>query len=116
MVSASDSNQKSVKDSTAHFSAVEAITELAEIHLQMFGASTVVSAIDESLCIADHVMQPFEKLSVRIEYFPFMIVALSQRFPVCVKAVGLHRGGKGNASPGKVLNGRALDVGCQLHP
>ena len=60
MVSASDGKQKSVKDSSTHFSAIKAITELAEIHLKMLGTGAMVGAVDESLCIANHVMQPFE--------------------------------------------------------
>ena len=115
MVSASNSDQKSVEDSSVKFSAVKSIAELAEIHLQMLGAGAVIGAIDESLCVADHMVQPFEQLSIRIENFPFVIVAFGQRFSVCLKAVGLHRGSIGNTASGKVLNGGALDIGCQLH-
>lgn len=115
MVSASNSDQKSVEDSSVKFSAVKSIAELAEIHLQMLGAGAVIGAIDESLCVSNHVMQPFEQLTIGIEYYPFMIIAFSQRLPVCLKAVGLHRGSIGNTASGKVLNGGALDIGCELH-
>ena len=60
IVSSSDSDKKSVEDVTTHFSAVEAIAELAEIHLQVLGAGAMVSAVDESLCVSDHVVQPFQ--------------------------------------------------------
>ena len=116
MVSASNSDQKSVEDSSVKFSAVKSITELAEIHLQMLGASAVIGAVDESLGIANHVVQPFEQLTVRIEYFPLVIVAFSQRRPVCVKTISLHSGSISNAASGKGLNGGTLDIRSQLHP
>ena len=91
MVSASDSNKKSVKDSTMKLSAVEAIAEFAEIHLQVLGAGAVVGAIDKGLCVSNHVMQPFEEFTIRVEYCPFMVVAFRQRFPICVEPIGLYR-------------------------
>ena len=90
MVSASNSDQKSVEDSSVKFSAVKSIAELAEIHLQMLGAGAVIGAIDESLCVSNHVMQPFEQFAIGIECCPFMIIAFSQRLPVCIKTVGLY--------------------------
>ena len=115
MVSASNSDQKSVEDSSVKFSAVKSIAELAEIHLQMLGAGAVIGAIDESLCVSNHVMQPFEQLTIGIEYFPFMIIAFSQRLPVCMKTVGLYYRTVSNAALRKVLNRCALDIGCELH-
>ena len=110
MVSASNSDQKSVEDSSVKFSAVKSIAELAEIRLQMLDAGAVIGAIDESLCVSNHVMQPFEQLAIGIEYFPFVIVAFSQRRPVCVKAIGLYGRSIGNAALRKVLNRCALDI------
>ena len=81
----------------------------------MLGAGAVIGAIDECLGIANHVVQPFEHLTIRIEYFPFVIVAFSQRCSVCVKAIGLYGRSIGNATSGKGINGSALDVGYLLH-
>jgi len=100
MVSSCDSDQKPVKDGTTHFSAVESVAELAEIHLQVLGTGAMVGAVNKCLCVSDHVVQPFEHLTIRIKYFPFVIVAFSQRRPVCVKTVSLHSGSKGNAASG----------------
>ena len=115
MVSASNSDQKSVENISVKFSAVKSIAELAEIHLQMLGAGAVIGAVDESLGIANYVVQPFEQLTIRVEYFPFMVIAFSQRLPVCIKAIGLDSGTVSNAASGKTLNRSALDVGSQLH-
>jgi len=58
IVSARDSNQKPVEDVTTHFSAVELVSKLAEIHLQMLGAGAVIGAVDKSLGVTYHVVQP----------------------------------------------------------
>ena len=116
IVLASDSNQKSVEDSSVKFSSVKAVAKLAEIHLQMLGAGAVIGTVDESLCVSNHVVQPFEQLAIGIEHFPFMVIAFSQRLPVCIKAIGLDSGTVSDAAPCKTLNRSALDIGCELHP
>ena len=81
----------------------------------MLGTGAMVGAVDESLCVSNHVMQPLEKLTIGIEHFPFMVIAFSQRLPVCVKTVGLHRRTVSNTASCKALNRCALDIGGQLH-
>ena len=51
IVSAGDSNQKSVENGTVILSAIETIAKFAEIHLQMFCAGAVVSAVNKCLCV-----------------------------------------------------------------
>ena len=82
----------------------------------MLGAGAVIGAVDESLCVSNHVVQPFQKLSIRVEHFPFMFIAFSQRLPVCIKTVGLYCETVSDAAPCKTLNRSALDIGCELHP
>ena len=74
----------------------------------MLGTGAVVGAVDKSLGIANHVVQPFEQLTIRVEYFPFMVVPLCKRFPVRIESVGLYRGGIGDAISGKGLDGNAI--------
>ena len=72
MVSASDSNEKSVKDSTMKLSSVEAIAEFAEIHLQVLGAGAVVSSVDKCFCIANDPVEPLQMLTIWAEIFSLM--------------------------------------------
>ena len=116
MVSSCDSDQKPVKDGTTHFSAVESVAELTAIHLQMLGTGAVIGAVNKCLCIADHVMQPFEQLAIGIEDLVLVKVTLRQRFAVGIETICLDDGTVGNSASGEILNGNALDIGCQLHP
>ena len=58
-------------------SAVEAVAELTQIHLQMLGAGAVVGAVDKGFGIANNHVQPFQQLRIRVEVLVLVDIVLS---------------------------------------
>ena len=56
----------------------------------MLDAGSVVSAIDESFCVADDPVQPLEHLTVRIEHLILVSVSFRQRLTVAFISVRLN--------------------------
>ena len=95
MGSSHDSDQKPVEDGAIERPAVEAVAELAEVHLHMLGAGSVIGAVDERFCIANDPVQPLEHLTVRIEHLILVGVSFRQRLTIafiCVRLNGVAGG------------------------
>ena len=97
-------------------SAIESIAELTEIHLQMFGAGTVVGAVNKCFCVTNNAVQPFQQLSISIEILIFVdISTLSKRLAVASEAVCLYCAAWFDISTYKAADRRTLDVISCVH-
>ena len=82
----------------------------------MLGAGAVVSAVDKSLCVSNHMMEPLQELAIRVEYLALMEIPIRQWCAVRIVAVGLYNGTISDACSGEFLNRFALDIFRYLHP
>lgn len=67
MISGHDSDKLAVKDFSTEETAVKAIAELTQIHLQMLRTCAVIGAVDERLRIAGDSVEPLQMLAIRVE-------------------------------------------------
>ena len=79
IVSVSDSSQKSVEDCSTERSAIETVAVFIQIHLQVLGAGTMVSTVNESLRIADDPVKPLQMLTIWTKVLGLMDVVFRRR-------------------------------------
>ena len=115
MGSSHDSDQKPVEDGAVEGSAVEAVAELAQVHLHMLGAGSVIGAVDECFCIADDPVQPLEHLTVRIEHLILVNVSFRQRLTIAFICVCLNSGTGSNVLRDKFTHCLLFDVISSVH-
>ena len=115
MGSSHDSDQKPVEDGAIERPAVEAVAELAEVHLHMLGAGSVIGAVDERFCIANDPVQPLEHLTVRIEHLILVNVSFRQRLTIAFICVRLNSGTGSNVLRDKFTHCLLFDIISGVH-
>lgn len=97
-------------------SAVESVAKLAQIHLQILGAGSMVSAIDESLCVSNDAMQPLQQFSASTEILVLMdIAALGKRLTAASETIRLDGSSRFDILTHKAAHRRTLDVVGGVH-
>lgn len=115
MESSHDGDQKPVEDGAIEGSAVEAVAELAQVHLHVLGAGSMIGAVDECFCIADDPVQPLEHLAVRIEHLILVNVSFRQRLAIAFICVRLDGGTGSNVLRDKFTHCLLFDVISSVH-
>ena len=106
--------RQSIKQGITKITAAKTKAKLRKIAGKIFFRKAMIRAENKRLCIADHNVQPVQRLPFRIIFDRLMCI-IDQRWAIAAIIITSYRAALYNVLLGKVSNGSLSDILCRFH-